>query len=121
MLANIAFYIAFLCTALVLKKLTMGHFRSGDWTFWDVRSQEWTRQVAGYLLKSIGDAEFTLSKALNGSQLRVILYRLFGMRAGKQVFMDRDVVIMGARSNHNAPAEQVAAFSNSHAPPALPR
>ena len=99
MLANIAFYIAFLCTALVLKKLTMGHFRSGDWTFWDVRSQEWTRQVAGYLLKSIGDAEFTLSKALNGSQLRVILYRLFGMRAGKQVFMDRDVVIMGARSD----------------------
>ena len=99
MLANLAFYIAFICTAIVLKKQTLGHFRSGAWDVWDVRSQEWIRQIAGHLLKFIGDADFTLSTALNGSQWRVILYRLSGMRAGKQVFLDRDVVIMGARSN----------------------
>jgi hypothetical protein len=119
MLANLAFYIAFICTALVLKKQTLGRFQSGAWDVWDVRSQEWKRQVAGHLLKSIGDADFTLSAALNGSKWRVILYRLFGMRAGKQVFMDRDVVIMGARAPiHNVPAQQVAALPNSLVPPA---
>ena len=82
-------------------------------------AKEWKRQVAGHLLKSIGDADFTLSAALNGSKWRVILYRLFGMRAGKQVFMDRDVVIMGARAPiHNVPAQQVAALPNSLVPPA---
>ena len=99
MLANLAFYIAFICTAIVLKKQTLGQFQSGAWDIWDVRNQEWIRQIAGHLLKFIGDADFTLSTALNGSQWRVILYRLSGMRAGKQVFLDRDVVIMGARSN----------------------
>jgi hypothetical protein len=119
MLANLAFYIAFICTAIVLKKQTLGRFQSGAWDVWDVRSQEWKRQVAGHLLKSIGDADFTLSAALNGSKWRVILYRLFGMRAGKQVFMDRDVVIMGARAPiHNVPAQQVAALPNSLVPPA---
>jgi len=119
MLANLAFYIAFICTAIVLKKQTLGRFQSGAWDVWDVMSQEWKRQVAGYLLKSIGDADFTLSAALNGSKWRVILYRLFGMRAGKQVFMDRDVVIMGARApTHNVPAQQIAALPNSLVPPA---
>ena len=95
MLANLVFFVVFICSAIVLKKQTMGHFRSGDWDFWDVRSLEWIRQAVGYLVKFIGDADFTLSKALNGSQWRVILYRLLGMRAGKQVFLDKDVVIMG--------------------------
>ena len=95
MLANLIFFVVFICSAIVLKKQTIGHFRSGDWDVWDVRSLEWIRQAVTNLVKFIGDADFTLSIALNGSQCRVILYRLLGMRAGKHVFLDKDVVIMG--------------------------
>ena len=99
MLSTLVFYFALIFTVLLLKKLTLGRFRSGVWDLWDVQSKEWIRQAVGYLLKFIVDSEFTMSKALNGSQLRVVLYRLFGMRVGKHVFLDRDVVIMGARSD----------------------
>ena len=98
MLASIAFYIACMATVIIWKHLLVGRFRSGVWDFWDVRSNEWIRQNGGAGLNAICERDFTLSRALNGSQWRVILYRLAGMRVGKRVFVDRDVVFMGARS-----------------------
>ena len=96
MLADLIFYIAFICTAILWKKLLVGRFQSGAWDFWDVRSNEWIRQSGGYILDAIDEREHTLTKALNGSQWRLVFYRLSGMRVGKRVFVDRDVVLMGA-------------------------
>ena len=47
-------------------------------------------------MDAIDEREHTLTKALNGSQWRLVFYRLSGMRVGKRVFVDRDVVLMGA-------------------------
>ena len=82
--------------SLLSKKLLVGRFRSGAWDFWDVRSMEWTRQFFGNQLSYINAFEWTLSKALAGSQWRMVLYRFSGMRVGKRVFVDRDVELMGA-------------------------
>ena len=98
MLAQVAFYVAFLLTVILSKKLLVGRFRSGAWDFWDVRSMEWTRQFFGNQLSYINAFEWTLSKALAGSQWRMVLYRFSGMRVGKRVFVDRDVELTGARS-----------------------
>ena len=97
MLAHLIFYITFLLTALLWKKLLIGRFQSGAWDLWDVRTNEWIRQIGGNLLDGIATSEHTLTKALQGSQWRVVLHRLAGMRAGKRVFVDRDVILMGAR------------------------
>lgn len=96
MLADLIFYFAFILTAILWKRLLIGGFKSGVWDFWDVRSTEWIRQLGGNILDGIAEREHTLTKALNGSQLRLVLYRLCGMRVGKRVFVDRDVVLMGA-------------------------
>ena len=63
----------------------------------DVRSCEWIRHFGGNLLASITEREHTLIKALHGSQWRVVIHRLSGMRVGTRVFVDRDVVLTGAR------------------------
>ena len=96
MLAQLAFYISFILTAFILKKLFVGRFQSGAWDFWDLRSNEWIRLSAGYILGGVREGEHTLGKALDGSQWRVVLYRFFGMRVGKRVFLDRNVATMGA-------------------------
>ena len=98
MVADLVFYLAFLLTALLWKRLLVGRFQSGAWDFWDLRSNEWIRQFGGNLMDVIAAREHTLSKALNGSQWRVVLFRLFGMRVGKRVFVDRDAILIGARS-----------------------
>jgi len=97
MLAELIFYFTFIATAILWKILLVRRFQSGTWDFWDVRSCEWIRQFGGNLLASIADREHTLTKALHGSQWRVVIHRLSGMRVGKRVFVDRDVVLMGAR------------------------
>ena len=99
MLAQLAFFVAFIVTAILWKKLLVGRFRTGAWDIWDVRSYEWIRGCGGYILHGISGprSEHNFSKALNGSQWRVVIYRLSGMRVGKRVFVDRDVVLMGAR------------------------
>ena len=96
MLARFVFYISFILTAFILKRLLVGRFQSGVWEFWDLRSNEWIRQFAGYILGAVREGENTWGKTLNGSQWRVVLYRFFGMRVGKRVFLDRDVATMGA-------------------------
>ena len=96
MLADLIFYMAFLFTAILWKRLLVGRFQSGAWDFWDVRSNEWIRQSGGYILDAIDEREHTLTKTLNGSQWRLVFYRLSGMRVGKRVFVDRDAVLMGA-------------------------
>ena len=96
MLAQLAFYISFILTAFILKKLFVGRFQSGAWDFWDLRSNEWIRLSAGYILGGVREGEHTLGRALDGSQWRVVLYRFFGMRVGKRVFLDRNVATMGA-------------------------
>ena len=96
MLADLIFYMAVLLTAILWKRLLVGRFQSGAWDFWDVRSNEWIRQSGGYILDASSAFEHTLTKALNGSQWRVVFYRLSGMRVGKRVFVDRDAVLMGA-------------------------
>ena len=98
MVADLVFYLAFLLTALLWKRLLVGRFQSGAWDFWDLRSNEVIRQFGGNLMDVIAAREHTLSKALNGSQWRVVLFRLFGMRVGKRVFVDRDAILIGARS-----------------------
>ena len=97
MLAELIFYVAFIITAILWKRLLVGRFQSGVWDIWDVRSKEWIRGFGGGVLDGISEYQLTMSKALNGSQWRVVLYRLSGMRVGKRVFADRDVVFMGAR------------------------
>ena len=54
------------------------------------------QQFGGNILGYINAYELTLSKALAGSQWRMVLCRLSGMRVGKRVFVDRDVELMGA-------------------------
>ena len=99
MLAQLAFFVAFIVTAILWKKLLVGRFRTGAWDVWDVRSNEWIRMCGGYILDGISGpkSEHNFSKALNGSQWRVVIYRLSGMHVGKRVFVDRDVKLMGAR------------------------
>ena len=96
MLANLVFYIAFIATGILWQKLLVGRFQSGVWDFWDFRSNEWIRQTGGNFLSNLNAYELTLSKALAGSQWRMVLYRLAGVRVGKRVFVDRDVELMGA-------------------------
>ena len=96
MLAHLVLYITFIFTTILGKKLLVGRFQSGTWDLLDVRSNEWIRST-GYALSYIMFSHETLSKALTGSQWQVVLYRLSGLRVGKRVFVDRDVVIMGAR------------------------
>ena len=96
MIANLIFYIAFLLTAMLWKKVLVGRFKSGVWGLWDFRSNEWMRQFGGNILGYINAYELTLSKALAGSQWRMVLCRFSGMRVGKRVFVDRDVELMGA-------------------------
>ena len=91
MLAKLIFYIAFISTAILWKRLLIGRFQTGAWDIWDVRSNAWITQFSF--------CEFLTQRVmnLNGSQWRVVIYRLSGVRAGKRVFLDRDVVLMGAR------------------------
>ena len=96
MLADLVFYFTFILTAFLWKRLLVGSFKSGVWDLFDVRSNEWIRLFGGSILDAIADREHTLSKALQGSQWRMIFYRLFGMRVGKRVFVDRNVVLTGA-------------------------
>ena len=97
MLSDLVFYMACILTAILWKKLLIGRFQSGAWDIWDVRSNEWIRQFGGSILDAIiTERDHTLTKALNGSQWRVVIYRLSGMRVGKRVFVDRDVVVIGA-------------------------
>merc|ERR1711935_227339 len=74
--------------------MLVGRFQSGVWDFWDFWSKEWVRQCGGNMLKHINLYELTWGKALAGSQWRIVLYRLSGMRVGKRVFVDRDVMLM---------------------------
>ena len=97
MLADLIFYITFIATAILWKILLVRRFQSGTWDLWDVRSCEWIRHFGGNLLASITEREHTLIKALHGSQWRVVIHRLSGMRVGTRVFVDRDVVLTGAR------------------------
>ena len=99
MMAQLAFYAGLILTAILWKRMLVGRFQSGVWDFWDVRSKEWIRQFGGSMLKQINLYELTLSKALAGSQWRMVIYRLSGMRVGKRVFVDRDVMLMGARKH----------------------
>ena len=96
MIANFVFYIAFIATGILWQKLLVGRFQSGVWDFWDIRSNEWIKQTSGNFLSYLNAYELTLSKALAGSQWRMVLYRLSGVRVGKRVFVDRDVELMGA-------------------------
>ena len=95
MLAHIAFYITFILTAIMWKKLIVGRFQSGTWDLLDLRSNEFLRQLAGYLLSYMMFSNDSLSKALTGSQCQLVLYSLSGMRVGRRVFVDRDTVLMG--------------------------
>ena len=79
-----------------LKGGSKSAFKSGVCDTFDVRSNEWIRTFGGNILAEIDVREHTLSKALQGSQWRMIFYRLFGVRVGKRVFVDRDVVLAGA-------------------------
>lgn len=97
MIAQLAFYMAFILTAILWKRLLVGRFQSGVWDMWDVRSKDFVRQFGGNVLSGIMDSDLTLTKALHGSQWRVLLHRLSGLRVGKRVFVDRDVVLTGAR------------------------
>ena len=91
MLAKLIFYVAFILTAILWKRVLIGRFQTGAWDVWDVRSNAWITQFSF--------CEFLTQRVmnLNGSQWRVVIYRLSGVRAGKRVFLDRDVVLMGAR------------------------
>ena len=97
MLAQLTFYVALILTAMLWKQLLVGRFQSGVWDIWDIRSKEFILQFGGNMLHFISKYESTLSKALHGSQWRLLILRLSGMRVGRRVFVDRDVVIMGAR------------------------
>ena len=97
MLAYLVFYLVFILTMILWKKLIVGRFRSGTWDMLDFRSNEWTK-TSGYVLSVTMFGNDTLSKALTGSQWQVVFYYLSGMRVGRRVFVDRNVVLMGARS-----------------------
>ena len=119
MLAQLAFYAGLVFTAILWKKMLVGRFQSGVWDFWDFWSKEWVRQCGGNMLKHINLYELTLSKALAGSQWRIVLYRLSGMRVVKRVFVDRDVMLMGVRKpmTHVSPQTPVAPrAAQAHAP-----
>ena len=107
MLAYLIFYMVFIFTIILFKKLVVGRFRSGTWNIMDVRDKEWTKSV-GYVLSVTMFGNDTLSKALTGSQWQVVFYYLSGMRVGRRVFVDRNVVLMGARSASHAPANASA-------------
>ena len=97
MLAYLTLWVVYIFMAMLCKKLLVGRFRSGSWDVMDVRSNEWMRNGGGYVLSRMMFADETLSKALSGSRWQLILYRFYGMRVGKRVFVDRDVCLMGAR------------------------
>ena len=95
--AYLVFYLVFIFTMILWKKLIVGRFRSGTWDMLDFRSKEWTK-TSGYVLSVTMFGNDTLSKALNGSQWQLVFCYLYGMRVGRRVFVDRNVVLMGARS-----------------------
>ena len=97
MLAYLTLWVVYIFMAMLCKKLLVGRFRSGSWDFMDVRNNEWMRQGGGYALSRMMFADETLSKALSGSRWQLVIYRFYGMRVGKRVFVDRDVLLMGAR------------------------